>query len=115
MFCGPAGWAVTNTLIKRYRPSIVLSCVVMAWSIVLTLSGTVSNVSGLMFAAVQPLHRPHAGYSGLTFVSFWYSATRFFLGLAEGALFPGVTFFMSCWYKRSEFGLRAAIFFSGGL
>lgn len=28
------------------------------------------------------------------------------------ALFPGVNFFLSCWYKRSEFGLRAAVFFS---
>ena len=39
-------------------------------------------------------------------------AARFFLGLAEAGLFPGVTYYLSCWYKRNEFGIRAAIFFS---
>lgn len=34
------------------------------------------------------------------------------LGVAEAGLFPGVNYYLSCWYKRSEFGLRAAIFFS---
>lgn len=34
------------------------------------------------------------------------------LGMAEAGLFPGVNYYLSCWYKRSEFGLRAAIFFS---
>lgn len=37
---------------------------------------------------------------------------RFFLGLAEAGLFPGINYYLSCWYKRSEFGIRAAIFFS---
>ena len=39
-------------------------------------------------------------------------AARWFLGLAEAGLFPGVGYFLSCWYKRSEFGIRMAIFFS---
>lgn len=39
-------------------------------------------------------------------------AVRWFLGLAEAGLFPGVGYFLSCWYKRSEFGVRMAIFFS---
>lgn len=26
--------------------------------------------------------------------------------------FPGVQFYLSCWYKRKEFGVRSAIFFS---
>jgi MFS family permease len=39
-------------------------------------------------------------------------AARWFLGLAEAGLFPGVSYFLSCWYKRSEFGIRMAIFFS---
>lgn len=37
---------------------------------------------------------------------------RFFLGLTEAGLFPGIQFYLSCWYKRSEFGIRSAIFFS---
>ena len=28
------------------------------------------------------------------------------------ARFPGVQFYLSCWYKRKEFGVRSAIFFS---
>lgn len=34
------------------------------------------------------------------------------MGLAEAGLFPGINYYLSCWYKRSEFGIRAAIFFS---
>ncbi|CAK5283159.1 unnamed protein product [Mycena citricolor] len=37
---------------------------------------------------------------------------RFLLGMFEAGLFPGVNYYLSCWYKRSEFGIRAAIFFS---
>jgi MFS family permease len=32
---------------------------------------------------------------------------RWFLGMAEAGLYPGVNYFLSCWYKRSEFGVRA--------
>ena len=39
-------------------------------------------------------------------------AARFFLGMAEAGLFPGINYYLSCWYKRDEFGIRAAIFFS---
>lgn len=37
---------------------------------------------------------------------------RWMLGVFEAGLFPGVNFYLSCWYKRSEFGIRAALFFS---
>ena len=59
----------------------------LAWGIVMVCMGLISNSAGLM-------------------------TTRFFLGLAEAGLFPGVNYYLSCWYKRSEFGIRAAIFFS---
>jgi MFS family permease len=39
-------------------------------------------------------------------------SARIFLGLAEGGLFPGVTFYLSLWYKRGEQARRVAIFFS---
>lgn len=39
-------------------------------------------------------------------------AARFFLGLTEAGLFPGVNYYLSCWYKRKELGVRAALFFS---
>jgi MFS family permease len=48
----------------------------------------------------------------MTFMGFVFNwsglmAARFFLGLAEAGLFPGVNYYLSCWYKRSEFGIRA--------
>ncbi len=55
-----------------------------------------------------------ASMLGMGFVNSWSGlmAARWFLGLTEAGLFPGVNYYLSCWYKRSEFGLRAAIFFS---
>jgi MFS family permease len=37
---------------------------------------------------------------------------RVFLGLMEAGYFPGVAFYLSMWYKRSEHAFRIAIFFS---
>ena len=57
------------------------------WGVCMTCMGLVHNFSGL-------------------------AAARFFLGVAEAGLFPGVQYYLSCWYKRQEFGIRSAIFFS---
>lgn len=59
----------------------------LAWGIVMTLMGTVTSYGGLL-------------------------AARMALGIAEGGLFPGVTFYITMWYQRHECGLRMAIFFS---
>ena len=37
---------------------------------------------------------------------------RMALGFAEGGLFPGVTWYITLWYRRHECGLRMAFFFS---
>jgi len=37
---------------------------------------------------------------------------RIFLGICEGGLFPGVTYYITMWYCRHECGLRMALFFS---
>ena len=78
---------LTNVMLKRFRPSIFIPVIMVLWGIVMTCMGLVHNASGLY-------------------------AARFFLGLAEAGLFPGVAYYLSCWYKRNEFGIRAAIFFS---
>jgi MFS family permease len=39
-------------------------------------------------------------------------SARVFLGLAEGGLFPGVTYYISLWYPRQMQAKRVAIFFS---
>lgn len=51
---------------------------------------------------------------GMGFVYNWpgLMAARWWLGVTEAGLFPGVNYYLSCWYKRSEFGVRAAVFFS---
>lgn len=41
-----------------------------------------------------------------------FVTVRAFLGLAEGGQYPAVIYFLSCWYKRSELGIRLAIFVS---
>lgn len=48
----------------------------------------------------------------MTFMGFCHNfsglaAARFFLGLTEAGLFPGVNYYLSCWYRRDEIGLRA--------
>lgn len=78
---------LTNILLKRLRPSIFIPVIMILWGITMTFMGFVKNWSDLM-------------------------AARWFLGLCEAGLFPGVTYYLSCWYKRQEFGIRAAIFFS---
>ncbi|EME39120.1 hypothetical protein DOTSEDRAFT_56611 [Dothistroma septosporum NZE10] len=78
---------LTNILLKRLRPSIFIPTIITLWGICMVGMGLVHDFSGL-------------------------AAARFFLGVAEAGLFPGVTYYLSCWYKRSEFGIRTAIFFS---
>jgi MFS family permease len=78
---------VTNALLKRLTPRIFFTAIIIAWGIIMTLMGLVKNNAGLL-------------------------AARFFLGVAEAGLFPGVNFYLGCWYKSSEIGVRSSIFFS---
>ncbi|PKS10373.1 hypothetical protein jhhlp_002124 [Lomentospora prolificans] len=78
---------LTNVLLKRLRPSVFIPILMVVWGAVMTSMGFVKNWSGLM-------------------------AARWFLGLAEAGLFPGISFYLSCWYRRSEIGFRTSIFFS---
>ncbi|KAL0060590.1 hypothetical protein AAF712_012593 [Marasmius tenuissimus] len=77
----------SNVFLKRLRPSIWLSGLMLLWGVMMTVQGLVHNYGGLV-------------------------TMRWFLGTFEAGLFPGVNYYLSCWYKRSEFGIRAALFFS---
>ncbi|KAH9944122.1 MFS general substrate transporter [Epithele typhae] len=77
----------SNVALKKLRPSMWLSFIMLVWGIAMTLHGVVTNYAGLV---------------GL----------RFLLGLAEAGLYPGVIFYMTCWYKRDELGSRVGVFFS---
>ncbi|KAJ2990124.1 hypothetical protein NUW58_g3111 [Xylaria curta] len=78
---------LTNVLLKKLRPSLFIPIIMFFWGASMVGMGFCYNYSGLL-------------------------AARWFLGLTEAGLFPGVNYYLSCWYKRSEFGIRAAIFFS---
>ncbi|PGH10725.1 hypothetical protein AJ79_05316 [Helicocarpus griseus UAMH5409] len=76
-----------NIILKRTSPRMWLPTLTLVWGIIATLMGVVTNYSG-------------------------YLSSRFFLGVAESGLFPGVVFYLSMWYKRNEQHYRVALFFS---
>ncbi|QUC21607.1 uncharacterized protein UV8b_05850 [Ustilaginoidea virens] len=77
----------SNLLLKKLRPSRWLPTIMVAWGVVMTLMGLVKNYHGLLIA-------------------------RFFLGVAEAGLFPGVAYYLTMWYCRHEVQFRQALFFS---
>ncbi|KAH8826913.1 major facilitator superfamily transporter [Flagelloscypha sp. PMI_526] len=77
----------SNIMMRRTRPSLWIPFIMVCWGFICCMMGLVHNFSGLL-------------------------ATRVFLGIAEGGLFPGVTYYITMWYRRHECGLRMAIFFS---
>ncbi|KAH6908798.1 major facilitator superfamily domain-containing protein [Coprinopsis sp. MPI-PUGE-AT-0042] len=77
----------SNLMMKRTSPSLWLAIIMFFWGVCMTLMGLVKSFEGLLVA-------------------------RMALGLCEGGLFPGVTFYITLWYRRHECGFRMAIFFS---
>lgn len=61
---------ITNILLKRYSPRYFFTTIIISWGIIMTLMGTVENQAGLL-------------------------ACRWFLGLTEAGLFPGVNYYLS--------------------
>ncbi|KAI9805321.1 MAG: hypothetical protein M1833_005774 [Piccolia ochrophora] len=77
----------SNLLLKRLRPSIWLPSIMVAWGTVMTLMGVVKDFKGLLIA-------------------------RLFLGVTEAGLYPGVAYYITMWYTRTESQFRQAMFFS---
>ncbi|KAG6911530.1 hypothetical protein DXG01_011832 [Tephrocybe rancida] len=78
---------VSNVFLRRLRPSVWLSMMIFLWGIVMTLHGIIHNYGGFV-------------------------TMRVLLGLTEAGMYPGIVYYISSWYKRSEMGTRIAIFFS---
>lgn len=76
-----------NIILKRTTPKFWLPTLMLLWGIVATLMGIATTYPGFLVA-------------------------RFFLGVTESGLFPGVVFYLSMWYKRTETHYRVALFFS---
>lgn len=77
----------SNIVLKMLRPSSWLSLLTILCGITLTFQGLINNYGQLL-------------------------GTTWLLGVFQAGLFPGVAYYLSCWYKRSELGLRTALFFS---
>lgn len=75
----------SNIVLKRFRPTIWLPICVISWGICMTFQGLIHNYAGLI-------------------------VIRLLLGVFEAGLFPGGVYIASSWYKRSEFGVRTAVF-----
>lgn len=74
-------------MLKFLKPSQWLAFITVIWGLVMTLMGVVSNYAGLL-------------------------ACRFFLGVTEAGLFPGVVLYLTLFYPRHMTQFRIAIFFS---
>ncbi|KAH9917676.1 MFS general substrate transporter [Epithele typhae] len=77
----------TNLLMKIIGPRVMLPTLCILWGLVATLQGVVTSYSGLL-------------------------ACRFFLGLFEGGLLPGITLYLSSFYPRRRLQARASVVLS---
>ncbi|CAG8770496.1 12886_t:CDS:10 [Gigaspora margarita] len=78
----------SNIALIKIKPSIWISTLMVGWGTIMTGMAFVKNFSELM-------------------------AVRFLLGAFESGLFPGVVFYLTKWYKKSERTYRISLFFSG--
>jgi MFS family permease len=80
----------SNLIIKKVRPSIFLSSIMVLWGIATMAQGLVTNLGGLV-------------------------ALRLLIGIFEAGLFPGCVLLLSSWYKRYELQWRFNLFFSASI
>jgi len=77
----------SNLMLKKFGASKWLAFIMFWWGTIMTLTAIVKSYEGLLVA-------------------------RLFLGAAEAGLFPGVTYYLTTWYKRSESQFRVGFFFA---
>ncbi|KAI8994963.1 major facilitator superfamily domain-containing protein [Pilobolus umbonatus] len=77
----------SNMMLKFIGPNKWIPIVMVSWGTVMALMAACHNAAGLL-------------------------AARFFLGVTEAGLFPGIIFYLSLWYTRGEQSTRIALFFS---
>ena len=77
--------APSNLLLKRFRPSVWQSRIMLTWGIVLCCHVACKDKAGIY-------------------------AARFFLGAAEAGMFPGVILQMTYWYRPDEMSVRLLYF-----
>lgn len=77
----------SNLVIKKVGARTYIPLLCFTWGIISTLQCLVNNYAGFL-------------------------ACRFFLGMMEGGLFPGIILYLSTFYRRQELSLRIALFWS---
>ncbi|KAL4883208.1 major facilitator superfamily domain-containing protein [Aspergillus karnatakaensis] len=77
----------SNLILKKIGPRVLLPTLCTSWGLVTVLQCKAHNFAGFV-------------------------ACRFFLGLCEGGLFPGIVLYLSGFYRRHELQVRIALFFS---
>jgi len=81
----------SNAVVNRIsRPSVYIGIAMLIWGMISTLTGIVTNFTGMVL-------------------------TRFFLGFVEAAFLPGALLILSKWYTRRELTKRNALLFCGNL
>ncbi|KAK0504501.1 major facilitator superfamily domain-containing protein [Armillaria luteobubalina] len=80
----------SNLLLRIIGPNYLLPTLLTVWGIVTTLQGVVTSYGGLL-------------------------ACRFFLGLFEGGVFPGMILYVTNFYPRAKMTTRIATFFAFAL
>ncbi|KAI1748004.1 nicotinamide mononucleotide permease [Xylaria castorea] len=79
----------SNLILGRIKwPGVYICCGMAVWGAISALMSTVQNFGGLL-------------------------AARVFLGVVEAVFFPGALYFLSLFYNRKQYALRAAILYSG--
>ncbi|PIA94634.1 putative transporter [Cercospora beticola] len=77
----------SNIILKKFkRPSTYIGILVLAWGIVMTFTGLITNFAGLM-------------------------VVRVFLGIAEAGFFPGAVYLITRWYAQRQVQTRLALFY----
>ncbi|KAJ7255723.1 major facilitator superfamily domain-containing protein [Mycena rebaudengoi] len=77
----------SNLMLKKFGARTWIPGIMFCWGLIMMCTGFVKNFQGLL-------------------------ACRILLGAFEAGLFPGVTYYLTCWYRRHESQLRIGIFFS---
>lgn len=77
----------SNLLLRKIGPNWAMPTILTLWGIIVTFQGFVTSYHGLI-------------------------AVRFFIGLVEGPMFPGIVLYLSGFYTRAELSVRVAFFFS---
>jgi len=97
-----------NIILKLTRPSIWLPSIMIAWGVVLTLTGIVKDFKGLVIC------RFFLGVTEVRLHFFFCFAPRLHLLILvyQAGFFPGATYLLTIWYLRYEVQTRMVVFFA---